>query len=90
MKWVVEAVVLAFLFLLGLRLLRPLTMGQATIHMAHLKTKDEVTEVTRILQGLRGVRTVSVDLEQRLARITYRKGMVTIEEILQALHADGF
>jgi copper chaperone CopZ len=90
MKWVIGAVVLAFFFLLGLRLLRPLTVRQATIHMAHLKTKDEAIEVTRILQGLRGVLEVSVDLEQHFARITYRKGKVTVEEMLQALHADGF
>jgi hypothetical protein len=36
------------------------------------------------------VLAVSVDLEQHFARITYRKGKVTVEEMLRALHADGF
>lgn len=90
MKWVVVAAIMAFFFLLGLRLLRPLTVGQATIHMAHMKTKQEATEVTRILQGLRGVLEVRIDLEQHFARVTYRKRKVTIEDIMRALHAGGF
>ncbi len=90
MKWVVVATILAFFLLLCLRLLRPLTVGQATIHMAHMKSKEQAADVNRILQGLKGVLDVTVDLERHFAKITYRKTTVTVEDILQALHARGF
>ncbi len=90
MKWIVVATILAFLLLICLRLVRSLTVGQATIHMAHMKSEAEAAEVATILQGLTGVLKVNVDLERHFAQITYRKGKVTVEEVLQALHAGDF
>jgi copper chaperone CopZ len=90
MKWVVVATTLAFLLLVCLRLVRSLARGQATIHIAHMKSDAEAADVATILQGLHGVLQVNVDLERHFAQITYRKGKVTVEELLQALHAGGF
>ncbi|MFQ5881368.1 MAG: heavy-metal-associated domain-containing protein [Candidatus Methylomirabilales bacterium] len=90
MTWVVVATILAFFLLLSLRLLRHLSLGQATIHLAHMKSEAQALQVAKTLRGLRGVVEVRVDLEGHLARITYRKGKVAIEEMLQALHGAGF
>lgn len=90
MKWVVVATILLFFLLLGLRFFRSFTLGQASIHIAHMKSEAEASQVANVLQGLRGVEEARVDLERRLARITYRKGRITVEEILRALHSAGF
>lgn len=90
MKWVVVATIVAFFLLLCIRLLRSLTLGQATIHLAHMTSEAQALQVARVLKGLRGVVEVRVDLEGHRARITYRKGRVTVEEMLQALHGAGF
>jgi copper chaperone CopZ len=90
MKWVVVATILLFSLLLGLRLFRFLTRGQATIHIAHMKTEGEARQVATALGDLQGVVEARIDLERHLARITYRKGKVTVEDMLKALHAAGF
>ena len=90
MKWVVVATIVAFVVLLLVRLLRRRLLGQATIHMAQMKSEAEALEVARILRGLQGIMEVRVDLERPAARVTYRKTKITIEEIMRALHAAGF
>jgi hypothetical protein len=55
MKWVVVTVIVLFLLLLLLRFLRSLTLGQATIHIAHMKSEAEALQVANVLKGLRGV-----------------------------------
>ena len=90
MKWVVVATIVACLVLLLVRFLRGRLLGQATIHMAQMKSEAEALEVARILRGLQGIMEVRVDLERRAARVTYRKTKITIEEIMRALHAAGF
>ena len=89
MKWVIVAVIVAFFLLLCFRFLRNLTLGGATIHIAHMKSEAEALQVANVLKGLRGVEEARVDLERHLARITYRKGKVTVEEMLRALHSAG-
>ena len=90
MKWVVVATILVFLLLLCFRFLRNLTLGQATIHIAHMKSEAEAHQVATLFRGLQGVVEVKMDLEGHLARITYRKGKVTVEDMLRALHGAGF
>ncbi len=90
MKWVVVAAIVLLLLLLIFRFFRGLTLGQATIHIAHMKSEAEALQVANVLKGLRGVVEARVDLERHLARITYRKGRITVEEMLQALHSAGF
>ena len=90
MKWVVVATIVACVVLLLVRLLRGRLLGQATIHMANMKSEAEALEVARILKGLQGIMEVRVDLERPAARVTYRKTKITIEEIMRALHAAGF
>jgi copper chaperone CopZ len=90
MKWVVLASIGVFVVLLFLRFLRNRVLGQATIHMASMKSEAEAREVARILEGLRGIMEVRVDLERRAAKITYRKTKIAIDEIMRALHAAGF
>lgn len=90
MKWVVAATIFLFFLLLGLRLFRSLTRAQATIHIAHMKTEAEAQRVATVLRELRGVVQARIDLERHLANITYRKGKVTVEDMLRALHAAGF
>ncbi len=90
MKWVVVATIVACVVLLLVRFLRGRLLGQATIHMANMKSEAEALEVARILKGLQGIMEVRVDLERPAARVTYRKTKITIEEIMRALHAAGF
>ncbi|MCI0483736.1 MAG: heavy-metal-associated domain-containing protein [candidate division NC10 bacterium] len=90
MKWVVVASIGVFVVLLFVRFLRNRVLGQATIHMAHMKSEAEALEVARILKGLQGMMEVSVDLERRRATVSYRKTKIAIEEIMRALHAAGF
>lgn len=90
MKWVIAAVVVAFLGLLCVRALRRLMLGRATIHIAHMKASQDARHVEAVLRGVQGVIEARVELDQHLARVTYRKGKVTIEEIMRALHAGGF
>lgn len=90
MKWVLFATLLLFLLLLALRALRRLALGQATIHLTHMRSEDQALQVARALQGLNGVVGVRIDLQAHLVRITYRRGEITIEEMVRALHAAGF
>ena len=90
MKWVVVATIVACVVLLLVRFLRGRLLGQATIHMANMKSEAEALEVARILKGLQGIMEVRVDLERRSARIRYRSTKIAIEEIMRALHAAGF
>ncbi|MFQ5658682.1 MAG: cation transporter [Candidatus Methylomirabilales bacterium] len=90
MKWVVVATILVFFLLLCFRFVRNLTLGQATIHIAHMKSEEEAHQVARIFKGLKGVVEVRVALEGHQARVTYRKGKVTVEDMLRALHGAGF
>ena len=90
MKWVVVATIVAFVVLLLVRFLRGRLLGQATIHMAQIKSEGDAAQVAEALRGLRGVIEVLVDLDRRSARISYRKSKVTIEQIMTVLHAAGF
>lgn len=90
MQWVVVAVLVAFVLLILFPSLRMLTRGQATIHIAHMKTEGEARQVATALGDLQGVVEARIDLEGHIARITYRKGRVTVEDMLKALHAAGF
>lgn len=90
MQWMVGAAVVAFLALLSVWALRRLTVGRATIHIAHMKSREDAQQVAEMLKGIRGVVEARVELEQHLARVTYRRGRVAIEEIMRALHAGGF
>ncbi len=90
MKWLLVATVLAFLCLLGVRIFRRLTVGQATIHLTHMRSEDQALQVAQALKRLNGVVEVRVDLQAHLARITYRRGEITIEDMIRTLHAAGF
>lgn len=90
MKWVVVATIVACVVILLIRFLRGRLLGQATIHMAQMKSEAEALEVSRILKGLQGIMEVRVDLDRRRAEVTYRKTKIAIEEIMRALHAAGF
>lgn len=90
MKWVVVATIVACVVLLLVRLLRGRLLGQATIHMAHLKSEAAALQVANVLRGLQGMVDVHVDLDRRSARIRYRRAKIAIEEIMRALHAAGF
>ncbi|MFQ5989829.1 MAG: heavy-metal-associated domain-containing protein [Candidatus Methylomirabilales bacterium] len=90
MKWVVVAVIVAFLLLVLFRSLRALTLGQATIHIAHMQTNEDARQVANVLNGLRGVVEARVDLEGQRVRITYRKGTIAVEDVMRALHGAGY
>jgi copper chaperone CopZ len=90
MKWVVVAVIVAFLLLVCLRSLRALTLGEATIHIAHMQTNEDAQQVGNVLKGLRGVVEARVDLEGQRVRITYRKGKIAVEDVMRALHGAGY
>lgn len=90
MKWVVVAVIVAFLLLACLRSLRALTLGEATIHIAHMQTTEDAQRVDNVLRALRGVVEARIDLEGQRVRITYRKGKIAVEDVMRALHGAGY
>ena len=89
-KWVVVAVIVAFLLLVLFRCLRALTLGEATIHIAHMQTNEDARQVANVLNRLRGVVEARVDLEGQRVRITYRKGKIAVEDVMRALHGAGY
>ena len=90
MQWVVVAVIVAFLLLVCLRSLRAMTLGEATIHVAHMQTNEDAQQVGNVLRGLRGVVQARVDLQRHVVKVTYRKGKVVVEDMMRALHAAGY
>ena len=48
MKWVVVTVITLFFLLLGVRLLRRFTLGQATVHIGHMKSEADASQVASI------------------------------------------
>lgn len=90
MKWVVVTVITLFFLLLGVRLLRRFTLGQATVHIGHMKSEADASQVAHVLKELRGVVEARVDLEGHLVRVTYRKRKVAVEDIMRALHVAGY
>lgn len=90
MKWVVVTVITLFFLLLGVRLLRRFTLGQATVHIGHMKSEADASQVAHVLKELRGVVEARVDLEGHLVRVAYRKGKIAVEDIMRALHVAGY
>lgn len=90
MKWVVVTVITLFFLLLGVRLLRRFMLGQATVHIGHMKSEADASQVAHVLKELRGVVEARVDLEGHLVRVTYRKGKIAVEDIMRALHVAGY
>lgn len=90
MKWVVVTVITLFFLLLGVRLLRRFTLGQATVHIGHMKSEADASQVAHVLKELQGVVEARVDLEGHLVRVTYRKRKVAVEDIMRALHVAGY
>ena len=46
--------------------------------------------VKKALEGLKGVKSAQVSLKEKLARVTYEKGVVTIEQMIEAVKGVGF
>ena len=46
--------------------------------------------VKKALEGLKGVNSAQVSLKEKLARVTYEKGVVTIEQMIEAVKGVGF
>jgi len=44
----------------------------------------------KALDGLKGVKSVQVSFSEKLARVTYEKGAVTIGQMIEAVHKAGF
>jgi copper chaperone CopZ len=44
----------------------------------------------KALEGLKGVTRAEVSFRDRLARVTYEKGAVTIEQMIEAVRKAGF
>ena len=44
----------------------------------------------KALEGLKGVKSAQVSFKDRLARVTYEKGVVTIEQMIEAVSKAGF
>ena len=44
----------------------------------------------KALEGLKGVKSVQVSFKDKLARVTYEKGVVTIEQMIEAVSKAGF
>lgn len=46
--------------------------------------------VRKALEGLKGVRSAEVSFKEKLARVTYEKGAVTVEQMIEAVNGVGF
>ncbi|MBI2883864.1 MAG: heavy-metal-associated domain-containing protein [Candidatus Methylomirabilis oxyfera] len=46
--------------------------------------------VKKALEGLKGVTSAEVSFRDKLARVTYEKGVVTIEQMIEAVKNAGF
>ena len=46
--------------------------------------------VSKALEGLNGVRSAEVSFREKLARVTYEKGVVTVEQMIEAVKRAGF
>jgi len=46
--------------------------------------------VKKALEGLKGVRRAEVSFGEKLARVTYEKGVVIIEQMIEAVKDAGF
>jgi len=46
--------------------------------------------VSKALEGLKGVRSAKVSFREKLARVTYEKGVVTVEQMIEAVNGVGF
>lgn len=44
----------------------------------------------KALEGLKGVKSAQVSFKDKLARVTYEKGVVTIEQMIEAVSKAGF
>ena len=46
--------------------------------------------VRKALEGLKGIRSAEVSFKDKLARVTYEKGVVTVEQMVEAVKNAGF
>lgn len=46
--------------------------------------------VKKALEGLKGVRSAEVSFKEKLARVTYEKGALTVEQMIEAVKRAGF
>ena len=46
--------------------------------------------VRKALEGLKGIRSAEVSFKDKLARVTYEKGVVTVEQMVEAVKDAGF
>lgn len=44
----------------------------------------------KALEGLKGVKRAEVSFKDKLARVTYEKGVVTVEQMIEAVSRVGF
>lgn len=44
----------------------------------------------KALEGLKGVKSAQVSFKEKLARVTYEKGVVTIDQMIEAVKRAGF
>lgn len=46
--------------------------------------------VKKALEGLKGVKTAHLSFKEKLARVTYEQGVVTVEQMIEAVKRVGF
>ncbi|GEM_PF-1945464 len=46
--------------------------------------------VKKALEGLKGVKTAQLSFKEKLARVTYEQGAVTVEQMIEAVKRVGF
>lgn len=46
--------------------------------------------VKKALEGLKGVRDAQVSFKEKLARVTYEMGVVTVEQMIETVKGVGF
>jgi copper chaperone CopZ len=46
--------------------------------------------VKKALEGLKGIRSAEVSFKDKLARVTYERDVVTVEQMVEAVKRAGF
>lgn len=63
---------------------------QTTLKIKGMSCEHCVKTVTKTLQGLKGVKKASVNLEKELAEVTYNPDKVSVDDLTKAVKDAGY
>ena len=63
---------------------------QTTLKIKGMSCEHCVKTITKALQGLKGVKKASVNLEEGLAKVTYNPDKVSVDDLTAAVKDAGY